>query len=93
MKICIARLRSGDNFIEPLNHIMDSFYYLLREFKNKHPEHEFTYYNFGFNQKPVRNVEAVERADVIIIPTEAEFPIQSQTQSWKKSNHTSITSE
>lgn len=78
MKICIARLRSGDNFVEPLNHIMDSFYYLLREFRNKHPEHEFTYYNFGFNQKPVRNVEAVEQADVIIIPTEAEFQYQTK---------------
>lgn len=78
MKICIARLRSGDNFIEPLNHIMDSFYYLLREFRNKHPEHEFTYYNFGFNQKPVRNVNAVAEADVIIIPTEAEFQYQTK---------------
>ena len=78
MKICIARLRSGDNFIEPLNHIMDSFYYLLREFKNKHPEHEFTYYNFGFNQKPVRDVNAVRDADVIIIPSEAEFQYQTK---------------
>jgi hypothetical protein len=73
MKICIARLRSGDNFVEPLNQIMDSFYYLLREYKAKHPEHEFTYYNFGFNQKPVRNVESIEAADVILIPSEAEF--------------------
>ena len=73
MKICIARLRSGDNFVEPLNQIMDSFYYLLREYKAKHPEHEFTYYNFGFNQKPVRDVAAVEAADVVIIPSEAEF--------------------
>lgn len=90
MKICIARLRSGDNFTEPLNHIMDSFYYLLRQYVNNHPEHEFTYYNFGFNQKPKRDVSAIEAADVIVIPSEAEFtyhiPGAIHTLDLKKSN-------
>lgn len=73
MKICIARLRSGSNYIEPLNDINDSFYELLKIYKERHTEHEFTYYNFGFSQKPMRDVRAVAEADIIIIPSEAEF--------------------
>lgn len=73
MKICIARLRSGTNYVEPLYDIMDSFYELLRAYRDKHPEHEFFYYNFGFSQKPMRDVRAVAESDVIIIPSEAEF--------------------
>lgn len=72
--ICIARLRSGDNYIEPLYHIMDSFYECLKEFVNKNShKYNFTYYNFGFSQAPKRNPEALEQADIIIIPSEAEF--------------------
>ena len=73
MKICIARLRSGTNYTEPLNDINDSFYELLRVYKERHPEHEFLYYNFGFGQKSMRDVRSVAEADVIIIPSEAEF--------------------
>lgn len=90
MKICIARLRSGTNYIEPLNDIVDSFYELLKVYKERHPEHEFTYYNFGFGQKPMRDVRAVAEADVIIIPSEAEFtyhiPGAIHTLDLKKSN-------
>jgi hypothetical protein len=73
MKICIARLRSGSNYVEPLNDILDSFYELLKVYRDRHPEHEFYYYNFGFNQKPMRDVRAIAEADIIIIPSEAEF--------------------
>lgn len=90
MKICIARLRSGANYMKPLDHIMDSFYELLKQYVEKHPEHEFTYYNFGFNRKPVRDVAAIEAADVILIPSEAEFtywiPGAIHTLDLKKSN-------
>lgn len=90
MKICIARLRSGSNYVEPLNDIMDSFYELLKVFRDRHPEHQFLYYNFGFNQKPMRDAKAIAEADVIIIPSEAEFtyhiPGAIHTLDLKKSN-------
>jgi len=73
MKICIARLRSGTNYKEPLNDIIDSFYDMLRVYTNRHKEHEYYYYNFGFNNKPIRDNTALEKADVIVIPSEAEF--------------------
>lgn len=73
MKICIARLRSGTNYVEPLVDIIDSFCECLKHFVRNHTEHTFTYYNFGFNQKPQRNIQAIADADVIIIPSEAEF--------------------
>lgn len=71
--IAIARLRSRVNYIKPLDHILDSFYHCLNIFRHNHPEYNFTYYNFGFNNKPERNVEAIKKADVILIPTENEF--------------------
>lgn len=90
MKICIARLRSGANYVEPLNDIMDSFYELLKVYRARHPEHEFSFYNFGFGQKHTRDVLAIEQADVIIIPSEAEFkyhiPGAIHTLDIKKSN-------
>lgn len=73
MKICIARLRSRTNYVEPLEAIIDSFCECLKHFVQNHPEHTYTYYNFGFNQKPQRNIRAIADADVIIIPSEAEF--------------------
>jgi hypothetical protein len=73
-KICIARLRSGINYTEPLNHIVDSFCEMLRMFKERHPEHEYHYYNFRFGGKrPKRDLEELEASDVIIVPSEAEF--------------------
>jgi len=71
--IAIARLRSRVNYKEPLDHLMDSFYYCLRIFREKHPQFKYTYYNFGFDQTPTRDVDAIKNADVILIPTENEF--------------------
>lgn len=90
MKICICRLRSSANYIVPLEHIMDSFFELLKTYVHKHPEHEWYYYNFGFNMKPKREIEAIKNADVIIIPSEAEFtywiPGAIHTLDLKRSN-------
>lgn len=90
MKICICRLRSSANYVVPLEHIMDSFFELLKWYVQRHPEHEWSYYNFGFNMKPKREPEAIKNADIIIIPSEAEFtywiPGAIHTLDLKKSN-------
>ena len=69
---------------------MDSFFELLRDYVHSHPEHEWYYYNFGFNMKPRRNVEAIKNADIIVIPSEAEFtywiPGAIHTLDLKRSN-------
>lgn len=72
-KICIARLRSGINYVQPLEHIMDSFCELMKDFIKRNPQHEYYFYNFGYNQKPIRDLSQIERSDVIIIPSENEF--------------------
>ena len=47
MKITIARLRSGTNYKEPLNDIMDSFYELYKKYQIQRPQYQYGYYNFG----------------------------------------------
>lgn len=74
MKICIARLRSNVNYVEPLSYVADPYYEMLSRFCNKHQDDiHFSFYNFGLNAKPKRNLDALKEADVIIIPSEAEF--------------------
>ena len=73
MKIAIARLRSKIVYTEPLSKFADSFYECLREYINKHPEHEYRFYNFSFGAKTSRDISAIANSDVIIIPTENEF--------------------
>lgn len=73
MKVCIARLRSGVAYTGPLNHIIDSFCECLKHYVCNHPEHQYYYYNFSWGERPQRNAQAIEAADVIIIPSEAEF--------------------
>lgn len=72
-KIAIARLRSRVNYKRPLEHIMDSFYWCLANFIRNNPQYSYTYYNFAFNKNPVRDVNAIKDADVILIPSENEF--------------------
>lgn len=73
-KICIARLRQATNYVEPLSTtICDSFFELLKKFIQETPEHQYYYYNCGFNTKPRRDIDAIAQSDVIIIPSEAEF--------------------
>lgn len=71
-KVCIARIRSGTNYKEPLNDIMDAFFECLKYSVEKHEEIEWSFYNLGFNEKPVRDNEALKQADIIIIPSENE---------------------
>jgi hypothetical protein len=91
MRIAIARLRSGVKYVGPLNHIIDSFCECLVYFMAKNKQHEYSFYNITFDgSKPVRDLKALERADVIIIPSEAEFtyniPGRMHPQQVKRSN-------
>jgi len=72
-KITIARLRSGVNYKKPLDHIMDSFYYLLKRFQVKHDEFDYGVYNFGWGKANRRKPDDIPNSDIIIIPTENEF--------------------
>jgi hypothetical protein len=72
--IAIARLRSQVKYVEPLEHILDSFYFLLKEFMNNNSQYNYTFYNISFDgSRPKRDIEAIKKADIIIIPTENEF--------------------
>ena len=72
-KITIARLRSGINYKRPLDHIMDSFYYLLKEFQIRHNEFDYGTYNYGYEKPNRRKPDDIPDSDIIIIPTENEF--------------------
>lgn len=72
--ICIARLRENVKYQGPLEHILDSFYELYKRFMIEHPEYNYTFYNITFDgTKPSRNLEALKKADIVVIPTEHEF--------------------
>ena len=72
-KITIARLRSGINYKRPLDHIMDSFYYLLKEFQIRHNEFDYGTYNYGYEKPNRRKPDDIPDSNIIIIPTENEF--------------------
>jgi hypothetical protein len=76
-RIAICRLRQRVSYEEPLTTILDSFYECLLHFIKRNRQHEYSFYNFAFPSlldiKPNRDVRALSRADIIIIPTEAEF--------------------
>ena len=72
-KITIARLRSGVNYKRPLDHIIDSFCYLLKKFIAKNDEFKYGVYNFGFNKAHRRKDDDVKDSDILIIPSENEF--------------------
>ena len=72
-KITIARLRSGVNYKRPLDHIMDSFYYLLKEFQIRHNEFDYGTYNYGYEKPNRRKPDDIPDSDIIIIPSENEF--------------------
>lgn len=73
--ICIARLRSRVKYTEPLMHILDYWYDLIREYVAKNSDrYDFTFYNVSLDGKtPKRDLEAIRKADIIVIPSEAEF--------------------
>ena len=72
-KIIIARLRSGVNYKQPLDHILDSYYYLLERFHKEDKQFMWGFYNFGFNAANRRIANDVPTSDIIIIPSENEF--------------------
>jgi len=72
-KITIARLRSGVNYKRPLDHIIDSFCYMLKKFQDKHNEFEYGVYNYGYNKAHRRKPKDIPDSDIIIIPSENEF--------------------
>jgi hypothetical protein len=76
-RIAICRLRQNVAYAVPLTTILDSFYECLLHFVSQHSEHEFSFYKFSLSQmpedKPRADADALVNADVIIIPTEAEF--------------------
>ena len=72
-KITIARLRSGVNYKQPLDHILDSYYYLLERFHKEDKQFMWGFYNFGFNAANRRIADDIPSSDIIIIPSENEF--------------------
>jgi len=72
-KITIARLRSGVNYKQPLNHILDSYYYLLEKFHKEDKKFMWGFYNFGFSAPNRRKDNDVRNSDILIIPSENEF--------------------
>ena len=72
-KITIARLRSGVNYKRPLDHIIDSFCYLLKRFQIKNSEFNYGVYNFGYEKAHRRIADDIPDSDIIIIPSENEF--------------------
>jgi len=76
-RIAICRLRQNVTYTVPLTTILDSFYECLLEFTKKHDEYEYLFHRFSFSpltaDKPMSNPEALRAADIIVIPTEAEF--------------------
>ena len=72
-KITIARLRSGVNYKRPLDHIIDSFCYLLKRFQIANSEFKYGVYNFGYEKAHRRIADDIPDSDIIIIPSENEF--------------------
>ena len=72
-KITIARLRSGINYKRPLDHIIDSFCYMLKRFQVKHSEFDYGVYNYNYDKAHRRKPDDIPNSDIIIIPSENEF--------------------
>ena len=81
MKIVVTRLRSSEYYKgEPLNHIVDSMYHLLDNFIEKNDEwpptmdtHNCSLPSREKSRKTIRDYQRIKDADVLIIPSEAEF--------------------
>ena len=71
------KFRSSEKFTEPLNSICDSILYVMKEFMINNPQYNYTFYGVSFDGKrPKRNIEDVERADVLVCPSESEWVFQ-----------------
>ncbi len=79
MKIGIARLRSRTRYVKPLEHILDSWFYLLDRYIKDNPQNEYAYYNITFDDTmPKRKHEEMVGCDYILIPSENEFHYQTK---------------
>ena len=80
-KIVITRLRNVEYYKgEPLNHIVDSIYHLLDNFIEKNDSwppnidtHNCSLPSREKSRTNVRDYKRIEDADVLVIPSEAEF--------------------
>ena len=71
-KITIARLRSGVNYKRPLDHIIDSFCYLLNRFQTDHNEFNYGVYNVG-SGKGIQVKKILTPAKLLIQKGNIEF--------------------
>ena len=73
--ICFARLRGKIHYTEPLKDILDSFCFCIKKFIESNTQYNYTFYDMSFDKdiKPKKDLEALEKADIIVIPTEQEF--------------------
>jgi|TARA_B100000315_G_scaffold186310_1_gene175670 hypothetical protein len=80
-KVVITRLRNSEYYKgEPLNHIVDSMYHLLDNFIEKNDDwpptmdtHNCSLPSREKSRKTIRDYQRIKDADVLIIPSEAEF--------------------
>ena len=81
MNITIARLRSNVKYNGPLETVLDSFFENYVKWMRENPQHRYDTYNVSFNQRrPVRTPETIDKADVIVIPSDSEFRYHGELQ-------------
>jgi len=81
MNITIARLRSNVKYNGPLETVLDSFFENYVKWMRENPQYRYDTYNVSFNQRrPVRTPETIDKADVIVIPSDSEFRYHGELQ-------------
>ena len=81
MKVTIARLRSNVKYSGPLRTVLDSFFENYVKWMRDNPQHEYDTYNISFNKdRPRRTPDSIKDADVIVIPSDAEFRYHGELQ-------------
>jgi len=81
MNITIARIRSFVKYNGPLETVLDSFFENYVKWMKNNPQHNYDTYNVSFtNERPKRTPETIEWADVIVIPSDAEFRYNGELQ-------------
>lgn len=72
--LCLLRLRSSERYLRPLETIVDSYFYVYKEFMINNPQYNYRFFGISFTQKrPTKNFKDIIESDYIIIPSEAEF--------------------
>ena len=81
MNITIARLRSFVKYNGPLETVLDSFFENYVKWMRNNPQHNYDTYNVSFdNTRPKRTPESIQKADVIVIPSDSEFRYHGELQ-------------